>query len=73
MKRKQSGKTRSSGKRAQKDLTARKASVTGGGMSDIGNEFQIKLQEANTLYTGNTPAPPPPPPPPPPAKLIRPR
>jgi hypothetical protein len=60
---KRTGKARLSGKRAQKDLTARKASATGGDQSDLGNALQIKLQESNNILTPAPPTPPPPPPP----------
>jgi hypothetical protein len=46
------GKTKSAGKRAAKDLTARRGQGARGGRSDLQAKFQLQLNEANS-----TPAP----------------
>ena len=45
------GKTKSAGKRAAKDLTARRGQGARGGRSDLQAKFQLKLNEANSTLT----------------------
>jgi hypothetical protein len=53
------GNARTSGKRAQKDLTARKASGVKGGDSDLAAKLREQLAGANSIYRAVA-APPPP-------------
>jgi hypothetical protein len=45
-----SSKTKSSGKRAVKDLRARKDQGVKGGRSDLAAKLQQQLNEANSIY-----------------------
>jgi hypothetical protein len=63
---KRTGKAKPSGKRGQRDLTARKTAGVKGGESDLVEGFRQKITDSNNIFT---PAPPPPPPPPPPRTI----
>jgi hypothetical protein len=45
------GNAKSSGQRATKDLSARRDQGVKGGRSDLGQQLQLALQEANNIYT----------------------
>jgi hypothetical protein len=45
------GKTKTAGKRAAKDLTARRGQGARGGRSDLGQKLQLALNEANNIVT----------------------